>query len=160
MNIVPWRTKKQEDLPVRFEEDFGPLQSLRSEMNRLIDRFFGESSLGSWRNDFAFNPTVDVEETEDHVVVTAEVPGVDPNKLDVSVCGRMLTVSGEKAETSEKKTSDSYFSERRFGSFKRVVQLPSDVTDDMTAEHKNGVLKIKLKKAQTTPTRKIPISAH
>ncbi len=160
MNIIPWRAKKREELPVRFDEDFGPLQSLRSEMNRLMDRFFSDSPFGAWRSEFSFNPTVDVEETEDSVVVTAEVAGVDPKNLDLSLCGRMLTISGEKSESNEKKTTDSFFSERRFGSFKRVVQLPSDVADEVSAEHKNGVLKIRLKKTQTSPSRKIPISAN
>ena len=97
-------------------------------------------------------PRVDVSETDEAVEVTAELPGVDEKDIDVRIDGDVLTVSGEKRETSENKEKGWYQSECRYGSFSRSIPLGTEVdTDKADATFKNGVLHLSMPKV--TPTR-------
>jgi HSP20 family protein len=90
------------------------------------------------------SPAVDIDETEKEMVVTAELPGVTEKDLEVSLAGDVLTVKGEKKAEHQQKDSESYYMERRFGSFARSVRLPFDTTDErVEAKFKNGVLTIR-----------------
>lgn len=155
MSIIPWRGKRQ-------DAEFEPVRTLdafRAEMDRMFDRFLGgdwpftrAGGLGNWL------PTVDVTETDREVTVRAEVPGLDPDDLDISVIGQVLTISGEKKESSEKKGEDYYHSERRFGSFRRSVSLPASVdSEKVSAKHKNGVVTIVLPKVESERPKRIPV---
>lgn len=157
MNLIPWRNKKQGDDVF----DMAPMSGFRSEMDRLFDRmlrvpwagFDGLSdSMGDW------NPSLEVTETGNEVVVRAEVPGVSANDLDVSVSGNMLTLSGEKKESTEDKREGYHRTERRFGSFRRSVQLPFSVeSEKVSAEHKDGVLTIRLSKCEDAQSKRIKV---
>lgn len=158
MNIIPWRNKRR-DVPARFDEEFNPLQQLRSEFSRLVDRFFDETSDWGLRSGGNWAPLLDVSEQNGEVLVTAELPGVDPNQVDVSISGNLLILSGEKKESSERQEGNAFYSERRFGSFRRTVELPSNVDlDSVTAEHTGGILKIRMKKSAAANARKIPVT--
>lgn len=128
-----------------------------------MDRFFGVardggSDVSPPGNDLGWLPAVDVTENEKEVVVRAEVPGVKPDDIDVTVTGRVLTISGEKQDTSEKEGDDTYHSERRFGSFRRAIRLSSSVdTESISAAHSHGVLEIRLDKKKTLLPKRIPI---
>jgi HSP20 family protein len=101
---------------------------------------------------------LDVSENDTHVTVRAEVPGVDPNELEITVTGDRLTVAGEKKETVEKKDQDNSYRESRYGSFSRTVRLPASVdSQHVTAEHANGVVAITLKKTPAATAKKIPV---
>ena len=103
-------------------------------------------------------PAIDVSETDTEVVVRAEVAGVDPRGIDVSLSGQTLTIGGEKKESTETQGENWYRSERRFGSFRRTLQLPAPVdTEKVSAEHKNGVLTVRLKKLQSALPKRIPV---
>jgi len=158
VSLVPWKGK-QHDRDDTTE--MSPISSLRQEMDRLFDRFFGgawdmtRELSSSWTN---WMPAIDVSETESEVVVRAEVAGVDPKGIDVSLSGQTLTISGEKKESSETKDENCYRTERRFGSFRRVLQLPTSVdVEKVSAEHKNGVLTVHLRKLPGTQPKKIPV---
>lgn len=158
MNLIPWRSKRHDD------DDFDgnvstALSTLRSEMDRVFDRF----THGFWSEPFGsfatYVPSIDVAETENEITVRAEVPGVDPKDLNITLSGQMLTISGEKKESTEKKGENFYHSERRFGSFRRTLQLPVPVNQDkMTAEHKNGVVQIRLQKEPSAVPKRIPVN--
>lgn len=158
MNLIPWKDKQRED---DQGAEMSPLSSLRHEMDRLFDRFFG----GTWdlarEEGFpatAWAPSIDVSETETEVLVRAELAGVDPKGIDVSLSGQMLTIAGQKQESTETKKENYYRAERRFGSFRRSLQLPASVdTERVAAEHKNGVLTIRLKKLQAAQPKRIPV---
>jgi len=158
MSLIPWRGKqRQRDDHV---ESF-PLSGFRQEMDRLFDRFFG----GTWglmpEGGFPggeWLPSLDVSETDSEVLVRAEVAGVDPKAIDISLSGPMLTIAGEKKESFESQNENCYRSERRFGAFRRSLQLPAEVDQEkVSAEHKNGVLTIRLKKLQSAKPKKIPV---
>jgi len=159
MNLVPWKGKRQD----RDADDaFGlaaPVAQMRNEMDRLFERFLGGSPF-DWAGSMeAGLPALDVSETDDQVVVRAELPGIDPKELDVSVTGDLLTVSGEKKSQTEQKRENFYLSERRFGSFQRSVRLPSHVDREaVSANYANGVLTIKLKKQESAKAKKVKIN--
>ncbi|MHC4320924.1 MAG: Hsp20/alpha crystallin family protein [Planctomycetota bacterium] len=128
--------------------------SFQDEMNRVLDSFFNrESPYGTdWR------PVVDVAETESDVLVKAEIPGIDPKDIDVSITGEKLTLKGEKKEEKENTGKCYHRVESSYGSFKRVITLPASVdVDKVTAEGKNGILEITLPKKEESKAKKINV---
>lgn len=136
-----------------------PVYSLQSEMNRLFDDFFratempllGRSFALSPFTDFersALTPRIDVRETDKELRISAELPGLNENEIDVSLSRDMLTISGEKKQESEQNVKGWYRMERSYGSFTRSVSLPCDVEQDScSAVFKNGVLNVSLTKS-------------
>lgn len=147
--LMPWRKK---DLsPARREED-SPLWSLRRDLNDIFERF--SRSLGGGelmeREDLwsGFFPAVDVSETDQDVVVTAELPGLDEKDIEVSLSGGYLSIRGEKKAEKEDKDEQYYHKESYYGSFRRTVPLPAEVLEEkVDATYKKGVLKITLPKS-------------
>jgi HSP20 family protein len=160
MNILPWRKKGQtRDVKVAAEQT--PLALIRSELDRLFDRFLGRPD--GWFDfpspaDGSWAPALDVSETEDTIAVQVEIPGVEAKDLDVSVSGHMLTISGRKEESQQQSGRDFQYAERRFGSFRRRIELPAEVDpDQVSAEHKNGVLTVHLKKLQPRQAKRVSV---
>jgi len=157
MSLIPWRNKSQS--PVRAEAS--PLATLRAEIDRLFDSVMRDP-LGAL--DWAFQgsrgwaPTVDVAESEEEFTVRAEIPGIDPKDLEVSITGNQLVLAGVKKEWSETKEKDYHQSESRSGSFRRLIPIPPSVDPDkVEAEYSNGVLTIHLKKLRTEPPKKVDV---
>ncbi len=143
---------------------WSPFESLRSE----IDRVFNDFTPGFFDRTFfrlppAFQgnvPAVDFVEKNDAYELTAELPGIDPKQLDVTLSDGILTLKGEKNEREERKDGDYYLSERRYGSFRRDIRLPAATEPDkIDASFANGLLKITLPKAPNAQNsnRKIAI---
>ena len=145
MNLIPWRT-----------EGLG-LSNLRKEMDRLFEDFAGNGGpqgLERWA------PSMDVSETPEALVVKAEVPGVDPKEVEISVSGDTLTLKGEKKEEKEEKGKTWHRIERSYGSFFRSVTLPAPVdADRIAAEVRDGVLTITLPKTEKAKTKRIEVKA-
>ena len=152
-----------------------PWRSLRSEMDRLFDRFAGGYGfhIPSFRrlfdvepasrqeSSFSF-PTPAVEVTEDDKTyrITAELPGLEQKDIEIVVTGDMLTLKGEKRYEKEEK--DRHVSERAYGSFQRSFVLPDTIDrDKITADLAKGVLTIALPKAAEAATaeKKVEIKA-
>jgi HSP20 family protein len=92
--------------------------------------------------------------------VQAELPGVDPKDLDITVTADRITISGEKKETVEKIDKSYHHKEIRSGKFSRTISLPTGIdTENVAAEHKNGVLTVRLKKSQAATAKKISINS-
>lgn len=150
MALVPWRKGDVER----------PVSSLQREMNRLFEDFFNRDffvepfrGIGEWR------PAVDVSETDDAVVVKAELPGMDTKDVDVSLSGDVLTIKGEKKEEKEEKTKSFHRVERSYGSFTRSVRLPAAVVSDkVEATFKNGVLTVNLPKAEEAKRKVLKVN--
>ncbi len=163
INVLPWRSTKVRESET--PESGTTLSRFRSEMDRLFDQFFGDEffglparSEGQWPR--GWWPSADVTERDDEVLVRAELPGVDPEDLDVTISGDVLTISGEKRETEEEREENYYRSERRFGSFRRSMPLPTSVDpDSVEAEYRNGVLTVHLEKTETAQPKRIPVKA-
>lgn len=113
-------------------------------MGRMFNEFFGREEMTPMA---MWGPPMDVSETEDKVIVKADLPGIDPHGLDISVTEDMLTVKGEKKEEKEEKGEYYYSSERKCGEFSRSVRLPSTVDQDkINATYNNGVLRVEMQK--------------
>ncbi len=119
-----------------------------------IDRFFDERF---WEG-MNFSPAVDVYQDKDNVIVDMQLPGVDIEKLDITVENDVLTVSGKTEEKHEVKREDYYRKEIREGSFSRSVILPMTVkADEAQAHSEKGILKIVLPKAEEMKPKKIAV---
>lgn len=124
------------------------------QMNRLFEDFFGEESaaVAEWV------PAVDVKETDKEVVVRAEIPGIDPKEIEVSVQDNVLTLSGEKSFEEKTEKDNWHRVERRYGSFSRSIPLPVEVdTEKAAAKADKGVLTIHLAKKAEATRRKLDI---
>lgn len=144
-----------------------PFASLQREMNRLFDNFFGGLS-PSPREPLerggaeSFIPRIDMSETDKEIKISAELPGMDENDIDVSLTKDTLTIRGEKKEDKEEKGKDYYRMERSYGSFTRNIPLPAEVTaDKVEATFKKGILYITLPKTVSAieKTKKVPIKS-
>ena len=106
-----------------------------------------------------FAPVVDVYETDQDLVVKAELPGVKKENVEVSIRDNALHIKGEKKEEKEEKTETYHRVERVYGKFERVIPLPTDVkVEAAKAEFKDGVLEIRIPKAEGSKEKKIEIS--
>lgn len=158
MAIVP-RKSEERSLAERGAD---PLNHLRSQINRVFDDFSGESWLAPGRETAAgFSPRMDVTETDREIKVSAEIPGVEPKDIDVSVEDGMLAIRGEKKCEREGKEKGQYRMERSYGSFERAIALPAEVDESKAkAEFKKGVLRLTFPKRPGAPSRrkKIPVT--
>ena len=135
------------------------ISSLQSEMNRMLDRFFSGGDLfGSGMNAGMWIPPVDLAETAEKITIKAEIPGIDPKEVNISIQENVLLIKGEKKEEQEEKGKNYYRMERRYGSFSRSIDLPASVdTNKITAECKNGVLEITLQKKEEIKPKQIQV---
>ncbi len=154
MNLSPWRKRD----PIN-----GNLVRLRDELDRTFDRFFDEpfGSMGlepKAPRAEGWIPPLDMSENDTEFTIRAETPGVNAKDLDISVTGGMLTIAGQKEEQEEKKGENFYQCERRFGTFRRVINLPDTVDPDkVTAESENGVVTIHIAKKPGAKPKQVEI---
>ena len=131
------------------------LNRLQEEMNMLFDRFFGPRSLLSGAGVF---PAVNVAEDNDNVYVTAEMPGIDPKDIDLTVEEDSVVIKGERKLEEEGEGISYHRREREGGSFNRTITLPTRiVAEKASAEVRNGVLTLTLPKAEEAKPKKIEI---
>jgi HSP20 family protein len=134
-------------------DPFRDLVSLREKMNRLFED--AVTARGEERDMIAsiWTPSVDIYETENAIIMNAEVPGIDEKDIDIKIEDNTLTVSGERKFEKETKEENYHRIERSYGSFYRSFTIPRNVDQDkIKAEHDNGVLKITLpKKLESKP---------
>lgn len=119
-----------------------------------MDRFFGDFTPAS------FSPALDLVDEGTHMKVTAELPGLDKDDIELSVHEGVLTLRGEKKYEEKKEEEGCYRTERYFGSFQRWIPLPVDVDlEKADAKFDKGVLTVRLPKTeQGTPNRKIKVA--
>ncbi len=137
------------------------LNRLHRDMNDLWQRFFdGESPLAS-AGQAEFLPSVNVVENDDAIEVTAEVPGMKPEDIKISLTGDVLTIKGEKTEQKEETQGNYHLIERQFGTFKRSFRLPAEVDHEkLKAKSKDGVLTIVLPKVQKAGSTTIEVKSE
>jgi HSP20 family protein len=129
------------------------LDSLQGDMNRLFDRFFegrtGNATSRRWI------PAMDLVETDDHLVLRGDLPGMTEDDVNIEIKDNVLTVSGERKAEHEDKGEGYHRVERSFGSFSRSLSLPQGIDPDkIEANFANGVLEVRVPKpAEAKPTR-------
>jgi len=142
--------------PGALSRYFGwPFQRLFEEMFEDWDR---ESLLPDLRQGGRFVPAIDVTEDENNVALTAEIPGMEKDDLEVTVDNGVLTLRGEKKEEEVSEETGFHRVERRYGQFERRIRLPDYVdTDKIDASYQNGVLKLTMPKTEAAKARSIQI---
>ncbi len=139
--------------------------TLQSRLGRLFDEAFrgwpltgqedGSSLVGQWV------PPVDVFEDKDAVQITAELPGVRPDDVKISLENNLLTIRGEKRQVAEENTDRVHRYERGYGVFERSFMVPSTVdADHIQARYDMGVLTVRLPKAEKAKPRQIAVKVE
>ena len=154
-DLIPW-SRNEERLPVaRRDERSDPVSTLRSDIDRLFDQAFGLPSFAStpsW-------PNIEVRRKDGELLVTAEVPGMSEDDIELSLDDGMLVIRGERR--SEDGDEASGYSERFYGQFERRMSLPQGIQEDkVSAEFRDGVLRIHLPhdEQMSLSGRRIPIN--
>ena len=141
-----------------------PFSWLRQEVDRLFDEFaLPNRSIFNFGAQLAPLPALELTDTGTDYRLTAELPGLTEDDVELSVAEGVLTLSGEKREEKDRKEDSTSISERRYGAFSRQVRLPADVdADKISASMKKGVLTVTLAKDADAAARarKIAIDKH
>jgi HSP20 family protein len=146
-SLVPWKRRRDID-------------QFRTEMDRLFDRFLNWEALPFAAEGQSWVPSVDVSETGKEVIVKAEIPGMDPKDIHISVDVDRLTLRGERKQMREEKGERFYRAERSYGAFSRAIQLPAEVdSTKVEATYKDGVLKINMAKTKESSTKRIKVKS-
>jgi len=140
-------------------DPFRELRALQDEVNRVFSSSFsrsGETELmrGAW------SPNVDIFENKDQIVLEAELPGMKPEDVDISIENNVLTIHGER-KFEKKDEGDNYHRiERSYGSFTRSFTLPPTVSsENVDATFENGILRLTLAKREEAKPKRIEIKA-
>jgi HSP20 family protein len=139
-----------------------PFGDMRSTMDRLFDEGFSRPwrVLPTGATAYEGSFPVEVSETDDALEVKASLPGVKPEDVEVTVANDVLTVKATHEEKTEEKKRDYYRRELRYGSFHRSLSLPVSVdADKAEAKFENGVLSLKLPKAEALRPKQIKVAS-
>jgi HSP20 family protein len=132
------------------------LDTLQGEVNRLFDTFFGAPANGRSRR---WVPAMDLVETEDALILRADLPGLERDDVNIEIKDRVLTVSGERKSEHEEKADGFHRVERAYGGFARSLTLPEGVVaDKIEANFDKGVLEVRIPKPEETQPHKVEIA--
>ena len=148
--MTPWnwlRRESSRDRPLPQRQPRHPLLRWEREFDNWFEQMLGDMA---WTTpaphaepSIPFRPNLDILEREDHYQISAEIPGVEKQDLEVSLDNDQLVISGHKNDVEETEKDGYHYSERRFGSFQRVLSLPADADgEQMNAVFHNGVLNL------------------
>jgi HSP20 family protein len=134
------------------------LDSLQSEMNRLFGTFFGARAAdGDGRR---WVPAIDLVETDEHLVLRADLPGLDREDVNVEIKDGVLTISGERKEEHEERADGYHRVERAFGTFSRSLALPDGIdAEKVRADFDKGVLEVRIPKPEERKPHRVQIGA-
>jgi len=144
MALVRWEPTREVD-------------SLQSEVNRVFDAFFGSGS-GSATRARRWVPAMDLVETEDHLVLKADLPGLSREDVNIEIKDGVLTVSGERRAEHQENSEGFYRVERAFGQFSRSMTLPDGIdAERVAAEFTDGVLEVRIPKPEARKPHRVTI---
>ncbi len=147
-DLIPWG-RGRDRMPARQDADENPMMSLQRDLNRVFEDFWGrfDSPFGGMT---AGGPRTDISETDEAMLVSVDLPGLDEKDIEVNVTDDMLTIRGEREEKTDK---DGFTSQSR-RSFHRMIPVPPGVdTGKAGAEFKRGVLTVTLPKTEEAKAR-------
>jgi HSP20 family protein len=145
-----------EYIKIRFGDDW---DRLGSGFERTLDNVFRSVNPMFADCDQPWNPQMDVYETPEEFVITAEIAGVDKADLDVEISNKAIKISGRRDPLPRAAEASFRLAEIQYGDFERVIYLPTTIDPDVAAAtYTNGFLQLRLAKALSTRPRRIPIS--
>jgi HSP20 family protein len=134
------------------------LTDFRREMDRLFDDFWTTPALSVSNEVSSWSPSTDIEEEDDHYMLSLEVPGMKRDDLKIEVVDNQVLISGERKSEDKRQNKGGYYSERRFGKFQRAFALPTHVdAGKIEAQYQDGVLKVYVPKSEAAKPRQIKI---
>jgi HSP20 family protein len=140
-------------------EPFDEMMSMRESMDRLFEDFFSRRPRSA--APLVWQPAVEIFETESEVVVKAELPGIDPKNVSVTMTAEGLTIKGEAKAEHEDKGRNYYRRELRYGAFARTIPLPTEVKSDETkATFRHGILEVKVPKAERLRPKAVKVEVE
>ena len=147
MAILRWRDQT---------DPFGGLDDLRTAVDQVFGNYMGRPErMRLYRGVF---PALNMTENEDTLYITAELPGINPKEIDISATANSIVLRGERKESSASKEVNYHQREREFGTFRRVIDLPTKIdTEKINASYKNGILTVALPKAEEVKPKQIQI---
>jgi HSP20 family protein len=146
--------------PIQIWNPFREMEHFRRDFDDLFDRFLGRGKRGL-KAGGAFEPAVESYIEGDKMVVHADLPGIDPKNVEITVTGDVLTIKGSREEKHEEKERNFVFKEVSYGSFERSISLPAGIkADDIKANYKDGVLELTAPAPKELAARKVPIQVE
>ncbi len=151
--LTPWRPMRE-------------LETIRQRMDdlfeRMSERFFGpgERERSVWETE-ALVPAIESHVDKDTLIIKADLAGIDPKEVSISVTGNQLTIEGERKREEKKEEKDYFYCELAYGKFSRTMTLPEGMdADKVKANYKNGVLEITMPAPKQLTSKKIQIEAQ
>ncbi|MCD6356053.1 MAG: Hsp20/alpha crystallin family protein [Anaerolineaceae bacterium] len=141
---------------IRVPSIWREMDQLQREMSRLFEDAVGKRTVGS----FGF-PAINLWANDDGQFIRAEIPGFKPDDINIEATADTLTISGSRSQEKEAKGKRYHRQERGYGSFTRTIQLPFIIdTGSVEANYKNGILNIKLQRAESDKPKKIAVKSE
>ena len=145
-NIIPWDTRNE-------------IKKIRTEIDKIFENLYSRNLLTDSTNRGDWVPTIDVLDTGQEIVVHAELPGIDPKNIELSLNGRILTIKGEKKDKHKEKDKIYHRIECSYGSFSRSFELPVGIdVKGVVAIYKNGILTLNMPKSKKSTAKKIEVT--
>ncbi len=134
------------------------IRRVQDKMNQLIEDFMAESPAAAGAFKDVMKPLADVKETDEEVVVTMDLPGMDKGDVEINVTEDTLEVKAERKTEKEEEKEEFHRKERTFARCERSLKLPAEVkADDAKASLKDGVLEVRLPKVEVKARKKVTI---
>jgi len=142
-------------------DPYREMLSLREAMDRLFEESLGAPRRAQGEMTTGLTVPIDMWESEGNLMLSASMPGVKPEDVDIQVTGDTLTIRGEVRHEEEREQGNVRIQERRYGSFRRAVRLPPNVnTDAIDATFENGVLKLKIPETEEARPKQIEVKSR
>ncbi|MBD2355090.1 Hsp20/alpha crystallin family protein [Tolypothrix sp. FACHB-123] len=136
-------------------QPFSEMETLRRQMDRMFDELAGVNSQITQ----AWTPAIELQDTNDSIILRAEIPGIEGKDLDVHVTREAVAIAGETRQETKNQEGRFFRSEFRYGKFQRIVNLPVPIQNDrVQAEFKNGILTLTLPKVEEVKKKVVKIN--
>ncbi len=131
----------------------------QNDLSRIFDNFFSPMYVPEREMaNHLLTPAVDIFEREEKIIINAELPGIEKEKIKVDVKGKVVTLSAERESEKEVKDGNAFRKERRFGKFERSFNLGFEISsEDVVAKYDNGILTLEVPKPQEQQNKQIAI---
>ena len=144
-------------IKIRFSNEF---ERVESKVESSIEDIFRSINPMFSLEERSWKPSMDVCETADHIILRAEVAGVDKDRLEVEISSRAVKIFGTRQELPRNANATYRLAEIQYGNFERILYLPAPIdTEDVSTSYANGFLEIRLAKQKVEKAYKIPVSS-